>query len=56
VFLAECEGCNNAEPNNSVRAFPVEHAPEITPIALERDSETHTLSTAWGIRVLAEQR
>jgi len=34
----------------SVRAFPVEHAPEITPIALERDSETRTLSTAWGVK------
>lgn len=34
----------------SVRAFLVEHAPEVMPIALERDSETHTLSTAWGIK------
>jgi prolyl-tRNA editing enzyme YbaK/EbsC (Cys-tRNA(Pro) deacylase) len=34
----------------SVRAFLVEHAPEITPIALERHSETHTLSAAWGIK------
>ena len=34
----------------SVRAFLVEHAPDTTPIAPERDSETHTLSTASGIK------